>query len=254
MTITYSQRHNHSEDDLGTISTTLDGSWQAGDLCIALVAGMTTTTGTRTLTVNLPDVDTQQDFGLIEYAPEWRVTARLAAKTLTADDLGDTITATASDPFWVGYRSGEWALMLTRIRDTAPLTIVASEAGGADAAPGSGPVTVYGPVSATPAGATAVSMAVGVYSAVGMQMRPGYENGWTIESSLSGQSSEWLGFSWGSAVKALPTAGDTSPMPGWRRTATNDGYCAFTFVIAPLPSPSGWHIGSLRFGSTGPGW
>ena len=62
-------------------------------------------------------------------------------------------------------------------------------------------------------------------------------------------------------ARVLVEFGDPAAWPnGARGASTGGGYALFAWGVVDLfagdaiPSASGWHIGSLRFGSTGPGW
>ncbi len=229
----------HSETSIGSASTTLSGSdWQVGDICVATVAGLTSGSGSRSFTVSLPAIEPIEDHA-VNLSGSFRVAGILSGKQLTASDIGSTVSATASAPFYVGTGTSEWALMLTRFRGTGA-ALGAAATGGADATSTGGAVSVYGPAITARVGSVAASFFIGAFSSTAPILRAGNENGWTVAGGAAGTGGG-LNINIGVATIDMAASGTTAPMPGWARSGTQNGFAAFTIAVGP-PSPWGYNL------------
>lgn len=166
-------------------------------------------------------------------------------RVLTSGDPGSWLNVTLGSGHGAPVSGASNGTSLTIVRDAIPG--VASFVEDVHAATSTGGVVVVdAPIAPV---YDASSMAVTLYTSVAGSVSTA--NGWTQRAANSGSGISVLRHR--TASKIITAVGDTSPTLSWQFGGTNDGVLMATVVVGEPPSPSGWSIGTLRFGGGG-GW
>ena len=207
--------------------TVTSGNFAAGDILLIGVVCQEYNGSNPAVGMNLPLLMSQTSHQSYFSTPLFRNHLLVGAKTLTAADIGTfvaTVTCTATGV------NKNWSLTISRFRDSGGGVLVVHDiaVSGADATPGPGATSVYGPAATVGPG---VGVAFTEQASIGaMGLRAGQENGWGGVRTHISQCQQ------GFATKAFAASGTSTPMPGWASEKGADGFTAVTFAVGqPLP-------------------